>query len=154
MQLPIDPKSTGDIKLLYELLNTKGLTEDYYKKVEAQIKAIGERSDAIERLVKEKSKKKREQVQGKPKQQKKLDARSYKHAAQNASIPASGVSIYGGWSLYKELKAEGLAPSPETLWWAFTQLPYLGQIIVLFLISMVILLFIGTLVDRYGKEFK
>jgi hypothetical protein len=148
MPVPIDPHDINvSTKQLYELLKTKGFTPGYYASVQAEIDARADRTKAIEKFAQERKKAK------KTKEAKKLDARSVKHAAVNSGAVGAPTTIAGSWMVYKELKAEGLAPSPETVWWAFTQLSDFAQVVIVLLLGIAIMVACATLADRYHKKF-
>jgi len=89
----------------------------------------------------------------KPKAKGSLDSRSFEHAAKNGAIPGGAGTAIGAWAIYKELKAEGLTPSPQTVWDVFVGLPPMIQAVVGACLGIGVVIAFLTLADRYGREY-
>jgi len=150
--LPIDPEEIQDVAHLQGLLKQGGLTKEYYAQVQERIDYIAAEKTRVFQAF-EAAKEKVKVVEKKPKKKGELDGRSFKHGVTNGAVVGAVPSAIGAFATYRQLKAEGLAPSPETVWDVFSRLPPMIQAVVAFGVGIGIVVMVLTLANRYNKEY-
>jgi len=152
--LPVDPQGIRDEAQLLELLQDIRYTAEYKAKVAERIVEVRADAERLQRHREEAAKRAPERALPKPKAKGTLDGRSVKHAVSNGARIGAAPTLIGAWATYRELKAEGLAPSPDTVYRVFLGLSPVLQLIVAAGIGIAMTAVVLTLIDRYGREFK